>query len=189
MTEHGVASSEQRSQSVDVREMWPSEPYDFTPWLARNLDLLGSELGLDLEPVACEHPVGPYFLDILAKEAGTGKLVAIENQLEWSDFGHLAQLFVYATGCKAKTAIWVATGFRHELARVLHRLNKWTVDGVRFYAVEVEVVRVAENSELQPRLRKVVYPGGWDKSATLPPPAATASRRQTASRVLRTLDR
>ncbi|MCY4665074.1 MAG: DUF4268 domain-containing protein [Acidimicrobiaceae bacterium] len=163
-----MASTEQQPQPVDVREVWPHEAHDFTPWLARNLDLLGKELGLKLDFVACEHPVGPYFLDILAKESGTERPVAIENQLEWSDFGHLAQLFVYATGCKAKTAIWIATGFRYELARVLHRLNKWTVDGVRFYAVRVEVTRATQGSEPERRFRKVVYPGGWDQGATLP---------------------
>ena len=161
-------SAEQPPPPVDVRKRWANEAHDFTPWLADNLDLLGDELGLELEFVEREKPVGPYFLDILAKESGTGRLVAIENQLEWSDFGHLAQLFVYATGCKAKTAIWVATGFLYELARVLHRLNEWTADGVRFYAVKVEVTRATENSDLVPRFCKVVYPGGWDKDATLP---------------------
>ena len=148
--------------------MWPNEALDFTPWLAENLDRLGAELGLELKLVACERPVGPYRLDILAKETGTKRPVAIENQLEWSNFEHLAQLLVYSTGCKAKAAIWVATGFTYELARVLHRLNKWTVDGVRFYAVKVEVIRTTEDSDLEPRFRKVVYPGGWDKDATLP---------------------
>lgn len=161
-------STEQQPQPVDVRKRWANEAHHFTPWLADNLDLLGDELGLELEFVEREKPVGPYFLDILAKEKSTGRLVAIENQLEWSDFGHLAQLLVYATGCKAETAIWVATGFVYELAQVLHRLNKWTADGVRFYAVKVEVVRATGGSDLEPRFRRVVCPGGWDRDATLP---------------------
>ena len=153
---------------VSVREVWPNEARDFTPWLAENLGRLGEVLGLELKLVACEKPVGPYRLDILAKEAGTKRLVAIENQLEWSNFEHLAQLLVYSTGCKAKAAIWVATGFTYELARVLHRLNKWTVDGVRFYAVKVEAIRTTGDADPEPRFRKVVYPGGWDKDATVP---------------------
>ena len=84
---------------VDVRTLWPHEALDFTPWLADNLDLLAAEIGLRLELVAREKPVGPYFLDILAKETRTQRLVAIENQLEWTNFGHLAQLLVYAAGC------------------------------------------------------------------------------------------
>lgn len=97
--------------------------------------------------------------------------MAIENQLEWTDFGHLAQLLVYTAGCDAQVAVWVATGFRYELAEVLHRLNEWTGDGVSFYGVKVgvEAVGTAEKTKLEPRFLKVVYPGGWDKGETLPP--------------------
>lgn len=161
--------------------MWPNEALDFTPWLAENLDLLGQELGLELELLAQEEPVGPYRLDILAKETGTDAKVAIENQLEWSNFWHLAQLLVYATGCEARMAIWVATEFTYELAQVLHRLNEWTVDETRFHAVKVEVTRRTDDSDLEPRFRKVVYPGGWDKDATLqpePPPPPHVQQMQ-----------
>ncbi len=164
-----MASTEQQPQPVEVREMWPNEAHDFTPWLAGNLGLLGEKLGLDLELLAQEEPVGPYRLDILAKETGTGARVAIENQLERSNFWHLAQILVYATGCEARVAIWIATEFTYELAQVLHRLNEWTVGETRFYAVKVEVVPGVPGSELEPRFRKVVYPGGWDKGETLPP--------------------
>ena len=36
-------------EQVDLREVWPHEAQDFTPWLAENLDKLGEALGLDLE--------------------------------------------------------------------------------------------------------------------------------------------
>ena len=121
-------------------------------------------------------------MDILAQENGTDARVAIENQLERSDFWHLAQLLVYATGCEARVVIWVATEFTYELAQVLHRLNEWTVDETQFYAVKVEVTRGGQDSELEPRLRKVVYPGGWDKGETLspePPPPPDVQRLQS----------
>ncbi len=140
-----------------------------TPWLAERLDLLGEELGLTLEKVGQEVPVGPYFLDILAKahgEDGGDVLVAIENQLEWSDLLHLGQLLTYATGRDARVAVWVAPEFRRQLAEALHRLNEWTHDGISFYAVRVEVVRRDGSAELGPRFRKVVWPGGWDEDST-----------------------
>ena len=164
-----MSPSEQEPQRVDVRAVWAHEALDFTPWLAQNLDLLGEELGLRLELIMPEKPVGPFFLDILAKDTDTGGLVAIENQLEWTDFNHLGQLLTYATGCDAQAAIWVAPEFRYELAEALHRLNDWTGAGISFYGVKIEAALVAGNSDPEPRFRKVVYPGGWNKGETQPP--------------------
>ena len=143
------------------------EALDFTPWLAANLDLLGKAIGLRLELNAQEYPVGQLSLDILARDADADVRVAIENQLEAADLSHLGQLIAYATGSDAPTAVWVATGFRRELADALHRLNAWTREGVRLYAVQVEVIQRAQDAEPEPQFRKVVWPGGRDESLVL----------------------
>ena len=175
-----MSASGDGAQRVDVHSMWPHEAYDFTPWLAERLDLLGEELGLTLEEVGQEVAVGPYFLDILAKapgEDGGDALVAIENQLEWSDLLHLGQLLTYATGLDARVAVWVAPEFRRQLAEALHRLNEWTRDEIGCYGVRVEVVRRDGSAELEPRLRKVVWPGGWDEDSTVPDGAQSEEGR------------
>ena len=156
-----------RDETVNAREMWAYEDKDFTPWLSKNLDQLGEVLNMKLELVQPEAPVGPYSLDILAKEADTGVMVAIENQLEETDLIHLGQLLTYATGCGGHVAIWVATEFGYEHAQALHRLNEWTSERIRFYGVKVEVVKKGADECLEPRFRKVVYPGGWNKDITL----------------------
>ena len=163
-----MAQPEEGLEIVDVRTIWPHEALNFTPWLANNLDLLGKELGIKLELVQMEKQVGPLSLDILAKEADKGVMVAIENQLEWTDTLHLGQLLTYATGCDAQVAIWVAPEFRHEYAEALHRLNQWTREDIQFYGVKIDAVKHAPDSCPEPRFRKVVYPGGWNKEITLP---------------------
>ena len=162
-----MAAHEEGIEQVDVRTKWQHEAHNFTPWLAKNLHLLGDELGMKLELVQQEAPIGPFSLDILAREADEGVTVAIENQLEETDMSHLGQLLTYATGCGAHVAIWVAAEFTYEHAEALHRLNEWTSKGIRFYGVKVEAVKKAGDSCPEPRFRKVVCPGCWNKDITL----------------------
>lgn len=158
---------EDESKQLAVRDKWKHEALDFTRWLAKNLNQLGDELGMKLELVQTEWPVGPYYLDILAEETNEGVKVAIENQLEETNLQHLGQLLTYATGCDAPIAIWIAPEFGYEHAQALHRLNKWTNEGIRFYGVRVEVVKTAGTDCLKARFRKVVYPGDWNTEITL----------------------
>ena len=174
-----MTATEEGTENLEVRTKWPNEGHDFTPWLAENLDLLGEEIGIRLELVQQEKAVGPMSLDILARDTDTKELVAIENQLEWTDTHHLGQLLTYATGCDAHVAIWVATEFRHEYATALHKLNEWTNEKTKFYGVKIELVRKTDGAPAEPRFRKVVYPGGWDIDNTLPldpPPSPSAQK-------------
>ena len=56
-------------EQVPVREIWPHEENNFTPWLADNLHLLGQilELKLELLQVEAEMPDAGR-VDILAKD-------------------------------------------------------------------------------------------------------------------------
>ena len=155
-------------QIVPVRDVWKREDYNFTPWLADHLHLLGESLGLSLELVGTEQSVGPYWLDILARETRADVMVAIENQLEWSDTHHLGQLLTYTAGRDTRIGIWVAPEFCYEHAQALHWLNHWTKGDVSFYAVRVEAVRPTSDSDPEARFHKVVWPGGWNEEATLP---------------------
>ena len=157
-----------RVENVDLRSKWPREAWDFTPWLAKNLDLLGKELGLNLECVQTERQVGTMFLDNLAREATTGESVAIENQLEWTDTHNLGQLVTYSAGVDAKIGIWIAAGLTMENAEALHKLNEWSGDEISCYGVKVELIKRVGGEEPETRFSRVVYPGGWDKDNTLP---------------------
>ena len=96
-------------EQVDLREVWLSEPGEFTPWLAQddNISLLADTLGLDLEVVAKEKEVGPYRADILCKDTTDGTFVLIENQLEKTDHTRMGQLMTYAAGLAAVTVVWI----------------------------------------------------------------------------------
>lgn len=132
-------------KSVSLRKIWKNEAYDFTPWLADNLEELNQALGLELELEDKETPVGPYSADILAKDTGTGKYVIIENQLEKTDHEHLGKCITYASVLDASAVIWIASKFTEEHSKSLDWLNEHTSDEIAFYGVKVELWQI-ENS-------------------------------------------
>ena len=151
---------EGRIEQLDIREIWADEAADFTPWLAENLDLLGKELGMNLELVETEKTVGSFYLDILVRDVDSGTRVAIENQLEWSDHSHLGQLLTYAAKCEATAAVWIASEFRYEHRETINRLNQWTGNKIQWYGVEVRCIKIGDSLPA-PDFRVVAAPDGW----------------------------
>ena len=88
-------------ERVPLREAWPTEDGNFTPWLAQpeNVALLGEALNIELEVEVVEHWVGPFRADILARAADdaneTEHRVIIENQVGRTNHGHLGQILTY----------------------------------------------------------------------------------------------
>ena len=151
-----------RIERADLREMWPNEASDFTPWLVENIGDLGAALDMDLEVERQEASVGGYSLDILARESGSGRPVVIENQLGVTDHGHLGQLLTYAAGFEANVIVWIARQFREEHRAVLDLLNSRTGDDSEFFGVEVELWKI-DNSRPAINFKLVATPNEWRK--------------------------
>jgi hypothetical protein len=164
--ETSASSSEQpalgRLTPIPVRDFWPDEAQDFTPWLAQedNLKLLGETIELDLEPFKVEEPIGPFRADIVAKE-GDG-LVIVENQLGPTDHRHLGQLMVYATNREATAVVWIATKVTDEYRKVLDWLNDNTPNTISFFGLEIELWRIGDSSPA-PRFNVVCEPNPLTK--------------------------
>lgn len=150
---------------LDPRTVFQSEAQDFTPWLADNLDLLGTALGLEIELVEREMPVGRYSVDVYAKEVGSGRAIVIENQLEATDHGHLGQLLTYAAGLEAQVIVWITPEFRDEHRRALEWLNLNSAPDVSFFGIELELLRISD-SPPAPNFKLVAQPSEWQKEVS-----------------------
>jgi hypothetical protein len=156
-----------RLKRIDLREAWPNEALNFTPWLAlpENIALLGEAIGAELEPHAEEQRVGPFRADILCRESGTDAWVLIENQLERTDHNHLGQLLTYAAGLNTVTVVWVAERFTDEHRAALDWLNQKTPDDIAFFGLEVELWKIG-NSQPAPKFNVVCKPNVWTRQIT-----------------------
>ena len=122
---------------------WPNEAQNFTPWLAENLSLLGTQLNLELELEGTEVTLpGAGRVDILARQAVTNDSVVIENQLGQSDDSHCLRLLGYAANAEANILIWVARDFTSYYRSILNWLNQ--SNSIDVYAVAVKLYRAGD---------------------------------------------
>jgi hypothetical protein len=153
-----------RLKRIPIREVWKNEEKDFTPWLEKNIDVLGETLGMSLSVVERERAVGKFFeADILAEDQN-GDYVVIENQFGESDHDHLGKLLTYLTNLEAKTAVWICENPRPEHINVIDWLNEICPPDIRLYLIKLEVFQI-ENSPPAPHLSVIAAPSEPTKEA------------------------
>ena len=149
----------------DLRIVWKNEAQDFTKWLSKeqNLELLGNELGIDIDLISMEAKTGSFSTDILAMESNTENKIVIENQLESTNHDHLGKIITYASGHDAKTIIWVVKEAREEHRRAVDWLNEHTDDEINIFLCKIELWKI-DNSNLAPKFQIVSSPNNWTKT-------------------------
>lgn len=156
-------------EAVDIHQAWPTEAGHFTPWLLENAGELSDILGVQVQLEAKEHKVGTFRLDLIGTVAGSDQKVIVENQYGQTDHQHLGQILTYAGGTEPAIVVWIAEDFREEHRAALDWLNANTVPQVRFFGVQLGVVRMngAPDDLVAPRLELVCKPNDWEKFAKL----------------------
>lgn len=155
-----------RLEPVELREVWPDEAQNFTPWLAEeeNLILLGKTLDMELELEAQEIYVGDFRADILCRNED-GSRVLIENQLERTDHDHLGKILTYSAGLDVHTIIWIAKEFRDEHLAALDQLNEITDEHFRYFGIEIKVWQIGDSARA-PQFEIVSSPNDWSRTVS-----------------------
>lgn len=151
-------------REVDLREAWPDEANDFTPWLEDNLQRLSRVIGIAIEPDDSQVSVDGFTADILATFPVNGSRVVIENQLEGTDHSHLGQIMSNIARLEAQTAIWIARDFQPAHLSAVRWLNMNTPPDYAFFAVRVRAVRIGDfPAPVAPVFELVEKPHDWDR--------------------------
>ena len=157
---------------VGIKDVFPGEASHFSPWLAEHAELLGTELGLELEHEDSEAKVGRYSADLVFRET-EGGIVVVENMFGKTDHDHLGKLITYAAGFEACCAVLLATEFTDEHRSALNWLNHVSKEDFAFFGVVLEAWRIGD-SPPAPRLRVEVKPDEWSRyvrAARMPEPS------------------
>ena len=149
---------------TDLRQVWPKEAADFTPWLAEeeNIAILADMVGMDITVNETESSVGDFNVDIFASETGTDRKIIIENQLEDTDHDHLGKLITYAAGKSADVIIWIVKNAREEHRAAIEWLNNFTDDRIGFFLCEIKLYQIG-NSNPAVKFEIIEKPNDWAK--------------------------
>lgn len=154
---------------LSIRDAWPHEERDFSPWLAEedNLSELAFALGFGRGAFLLEQTearIGDFRADIIARVGGAdGDRILIENQFSQTNHDHLGKIATYAAGLDAKFVVWIAERIREEHRAALDWLNSITDDGHGFFGVELELWRIGD-SPPAPRFNLVSRPNDWART-------------------------
>lgn len=165
-------------KEVDIRKLWGHEQYDFSNWLADNLDALNDEIGLTLSEVEKEVYVGSYRCDLLGQDEMTGEKVIIENQLETSNHDHLGKIITYASGLDASVIVWIVKEAREEHRSAIEWLNNNTAKNINFFLIEIHAYQIG-NSDYAPKFVVVEKPNDFIKNAKNQSGSGEMNKRQS----------
>ena len=129
-------------KTVAIREVWPTEHADFTPWLQAHIGELDNVLGLGLTNPQREVGAGDFSIDLVA-ETNFGDVV-IENQFGRSDHRHLGQLVTYLSQRDVERAIWIAEEARPEHVKAVKTLNDRRIG--RIWMVTVRAITIGDSA-------------------------------------------
>lgn len=150
-------------EEIPLRNYFPREDTNFTPWLRDNIQLLGDTIGIDIVDPSIEVPIGTYRLDILANESGTSRKIAIENQFGITDHDHLGKLLTYMAGVNADVVIWVAEAFKEEHITAINHLNQISNSDTAFFCIKPRLIRI-DKSKPAFEFTIITQPDEWEKA-------------------------
>lgn len=125
---------------MELRDLFPNEALDFTPWLAKNnliQDIIHT-INLFDNPIhlyKTEVSVGDYRLDMIYKECGGKGSLIVENQFGQSDSRHLGQIIVYSKLTHIPKILWICDRVCLEHRRISESLN-----GIEIIPVSIEII-------------------------------------------------
>ncbi|MBC8501594.1 MAG: DUF4268 domain-containing protein, partial [Nitrosopumilus sp.] len=131
---------------ISIRDEFPNEAHNFTPWLKENLHYIGEKLHLSFTgEVETEVEVGKYRCDVLAHTTD-GRRVVIENQFGHADHDHFGKILTYAAGLEADVVIWIAEDFWDPHITAINWLNsKTSEETLSFFAIKVGLIKIEDS--------------------------------------------
>jgi len=131
-------------QQLSLKDVWALEEKHFTPWLSRNLGVLGDAVGINMECLQTELQAGDgqRHADMLVEMNGRD-LAVIENQYGKADPSHGWRTLHYTLALGAKVAFWIFEDISSDDMRLISFLNEHP--GIDIIGVQARVYKIDDS--------------------------------------------
>lgn len=132
-------------ESVDPVSVWAEGAEDFAPWFLANSKQLGEVLGLRAGLSDPRQYTTKSATGVLGRDDQGEQVVVVASHEAAADDSDLGRALGMAASSGAATVALVSATFGDEQLQALDWLNGQTKSGVKWFGVEMRVVRIADS--------------------------------------------
>jgi hypothetical protein len=130
---------------VDPDSVWDAGAEDFAPWFLANSKQLGEVLGLETGLSDPRQYTTKSATGVLGRDDNGEDVVVVSSQHAAADDSDLGRALGMAASSGAATVALVSAKFGEEQLQALAWLNSQTKSGVKWFGIEMKVVRIADS--------------------------------------------
>jgi hypothetical protein len=130
---------------VDPDSVWDAGAEDFAPWFLANSKQLGEVLGLETGLSDPRQYTTKSATGVLGRDDNGEDVVVVSSQHAAADDSDLGRALGMAASSGAATVALVSAKFGEEQLQALEWLNSQTKSGVKWFGIEMKVVRIADS--------------------------------------------
>ena len=130
---------------VDPESVWAQGAEDFAPWFLAHSQQLGDVLGLQTGLSDARQFTTKSATGVLGRDDSGDDVVVVSSKNPVADDSDLGRALGMAASSGAASVALVSASLRDDQLKALSWLNSQTKSGVKWYGIEMKVVRIADS--------------------------------------------
>ncbi|MCP4965782.1 MAG: hypothetical protein GY926_11145 [bacterium] len=130
---------------VDPDSVWAEGVEDFAPWFLAHSEQLGDVLGFDAGLSDARQFTTKSATGVLGRDDGGEDVVVVSSKNATADDSDLGRALGMAASSGAGSVALVSAALNEDQLKALAWLNNQTRSGVKWYGIEMQVVRIADS--------------------------------------------
>ncbi len=130
---------------VDPESVWAQGAEDFAPWFLAHSQQLGDVLGLDAGLSDARQFTTKSATGVVGRDDNGDDVVVVSSKNATADDSDLGRALGMAASSGAASVALVSAALHEDQLKALSWLNSQTKSGVKWYGIEMRVVRIADS--------------------------------------------